>query len=216
MSISPSRLSGEKNALFPIFLKLAGRRCLVVGAGKTAEEKISNLLVCGATVAVVALAATPKIQTWARDEKLFWAQKRFEPRDLADIFLVVVATSSKAVNRTVFQEARQRSILCNVVHDRSYCDFYYPAVVRRGPLQIAISTAGHSGALAQRLRLELEHQFGSEWESWLRWLGEARSSLYADPLSPRRRRTMLHKLAGRKAQEEIFRRWGVLPKGNKQ
>jgi precorrin-2 dehydrogenase/sirohydrochlorin ferrochelatase len=216
LSLSQSRLAGEKNALFPIFLKLTGRRCLVVGAGKTAEEKISTLLACGATVAVVAPAATPKIQAWTRDEKLFWAQKRFATNDLDGIFMVVVATSSKAVNRTVFHEAQQRGILCNVVHDRAYCDFYCPAIVRRGPLQIAISTAGHSGALAQRLRQELEREFGPEWESWLRWLGEARSSLYADPLSPRRRRTMLHKLAGRKAQEEVFRRWGVLPKGNKR
>ncbi len=187
-----------------------------MGAGTTAEEKISTLLSCGATVAVAAPVATTRIRTWAREEKLFWAQKRFEPKDLDGIFMAVVATSSKAVNRTVFQEAQTRGVLCNVVHDRSYCDFYYPAVVRRGPLQIAISTAGHSGALAQRLRQELEHQFGPEWESWLRWLGEARSSLYADPLSPRRRRTMLRKLAGRKAQEEVFRRWGVLPKGNKR
>jgi len=213
LSSSPSRPSKEKNTLFPIFLKLAGRCCLLVGAGKTAEEKIPSLLASDATVSVVAPAATPKIQAWARDEKLFWAKKRFESRDLDGIFLAVVASSSKAVNRAVFQEAQQRGILCNVVRDRSYCDFYYPAVVRRGPLQIAISTAGHSGALAQRLREELEYQFGPEWEDLLRWLGAARSSLYADPLSPRKRRTLLHKLASRKMQEEMFRRWGLLPKG---
>jgi precorrin-2 dehydrogenase/sirohydrochlorin ferrochelatase len=85
-------------------------------------------------------------------------------------------------------------------------------VVKRGPLQIAISTAGHSGALAKRLREELEREFGPEWENWLRWLGEVRSSLYDDPLSPRQRRTMLHKLASRKSQEEMFRRWGVTQK----
>ena len=216
MSSSPSRLAGEKKRLFPIFLKLAGRRCLVVGAGKTAEEKISTLIGCGATVNVVAPSATPKIQLWAHDKKLFWDQKPFETRDLADIFLVVVATPSKTVNRAVFQEAHQSGILCNVVRDRSYCDFYYPAVVRRGPLQIAISTAGHSGALAQRLRQELEKQFGPEWENWLHWLGEARSSLYDDPLSPRQRRTMLHKLAGLKTQEDFFRRWGLLPERSKR
>ena len=188
----------------------------MVGAGKAAEDKIFTLLGCGAAVNVVAPSATPKIQHWARDKKLFWDQKRFETRDLADIFLVIVSTSSKAVNRMVFQEAHQRNILCNVVRDRSYCDFYYPAVVRRGPLQIAISTAGHSGALAQRLRQELESQFGPEWESWLRWLGEARSSLYDDPLSPRQRRTMLHKLAAVKTQEEFFRRLGLLPKPSKR
>jgi hypothetical protein len=121
-------------------------------------------------------------------------------------------TAIVSVAATIFQEAQQRGVLCNVVRDRSYCDFYYPAVVRRGPLQIAISTAGHSGALAHRLRQELEYQFGPEWEDLLRWLGEARSSLYNDPLSPRQRRTLLHKLASRKTQEEMFRRWGLLPK----
>lgn len=211
-----SAVSREKHTLFPIFLKLAGRRCLVVGAGKTAEEKIPTLLGCDAVVTVVAPSATPKVQSWAHDEKLFWEKKRFESRDLEGVFLAVIATSSRAVNRAAFQEAQQREVLCNVVRDRAYCDFYYPAVVRRGPLQIAISTAGHSGALAQRLREELEGEFGPEWENWLRWLGEARSSLYDDPLSPRQRRTMLHKLASRKTQDEMFRRWGLLPKASKR
>jgi precorrin-2 dehydrogenase/sirohydrochlorin ferrochelatase len=212
-SAHPSEI---KSGLFPIFLKLAKRRCLVVGAGKTAEEKILILLACGAIVTVIAPAANSKIQGWAREGKLFWTQKRFEPQDMDDIFLVVVTTPSKSVNRAIYHDAQQRGVLCNVVHDRAYCDFYYPAVVRRGPLQIAISTAGHSGALAQRLREELEKQFGPEWENWLRWLGEARASLYDDPLSPKKRRTLLHKLAGRKTQEDFFRRWGVAPKTTKR
>lgn len=191
-----------------MFVKLAKRRCLVVGAGKTAEEKIPTLLRCGAHVLVVAPAATRSIQDWAAEKKIVWEQRRFESRDLDGIFLAVVATPQKTFNRTVFEQAQERRILCNVVRDRSACDFYYPAVVRRGPLQIAISTAGHSGALAQRLRKQLESQFGPEWESWLHWLGEARSSLYEDPLSPKRRRTMLHRLASIEKQAEFFRRWG--------
>lgn len=212
MSSVRSRLSAEKNGLFPVFLKLAGQRCVVIGAGKTAEEKIPALLSCGASVAVVAPTATPKIQSWAREGRLCWLKRKFESHDLDAALLCVVATWSKTTNRAIFQEAWQRGILCNVVHDGAHCNFYYPAVVRRGPLQIAVSTAGHSGALAQRLRHELEHQFGPEWESWLRWLGEARSSLYDDPLSPRRRRTLLHKLASKKSQEDFFRRLGILPK----
>jgi len=191
-----------------MFLKLAKRRCLVVGAGKTAEEKIPTLLRCGASVLVVAPAASKAIQAWAAEKKIIWERRRFEARDLDGVFLVVVATPQKTLNRAVFEHAEKRGILCNVVRHRSLCDFYYPAVVRRGPLQIAISTAGHSGALAQRLRKQLEAQFGPEWESWLRWLGEARSSLYDDPLSPKRRRTMLHRLASPKKQAEFFRRWG--------
>jgi len=204
-----SRISAEKNELFPVFLKLAQQRCLLVGAGKTMEEKITTLLACGATVMVVAPVATPKIQRLAEAQKLMWLQRRFESQDLDDVFLCVVATSSKPTNRTVFELAQQRGVLCNVVRDGAHCNFYYPAVVKRGPLQIAISTAGHSGALAKRLREELEREFGPEWENWLRWLGEARSSLYDDPLSPRRRRTMLQKMASRKTQEEMFRRWGI-------
>jgi precorrin-2 dehydrogenase / sirohydrochlorin ferrochelatase len=204
-----SRLSGEKVSLFPMFVKLAKRRCLVVGAGKTAEEKIPTLLRCGAIVVVVAPAATRNIQAWAAENKIVWEQRRYELRDLDGVFLAVVATPQKTLNRTVFEQSQDRGILCNVVRDRPLCDFYYPAVVRRGPLQIAISTAGHSGALAQRLRKELESQFGAEWERWLRWLGEARSSLYEDPLSPKRRRTMLHRLASQKKQKEFFDRWGV-------
>lgn len=208
MRKTPSRLWGEKTPLFPMFLKLAKRRCLVVGAGKTAEEKIPTLLRCGAHVVVVAPVATRAIQGWAAEDKIVWEERRFEPRDLDGVFLAVVATPQKILNRAVFELAQQRRILCNVVRDRASCDFYYPAVVRRGPLQIAISTAGHSGALAQRLRKQLESQFGPEWESWLRWLGEARSSLYDDPLSPKRRRTMLHRLASQKKQAEFFRRLG--------
>jgi len=210
-----SAASREKHVLLPIFLKLSRRRCVVVGAGKAAEEKIQNLLACDALVHVVALTATPKIQSWVRSKKLFWDKKRFEPHDLDGAFLAVLATSSTAVNRSAYEEAKQRGILCNTVRDRLYCDFYFPSVVRRGPLQIAISTAGHSGALAQRLREELAREFGPEWEDLLRWLDEARSSLYADPLSPKRRRTMLHKMASRKVQEEMFRRWGVPPKSKK-
>lgn len=209
----PSGVSGEKVPLFPLFLKLNKRRCLVVGAGKTAEEKIPSLLRCGAHVVVVAPVATRTIQSWAADEKIVWEQRRFDVHDLDGVSLVVVATPSKALNRTVFDQAQQRQILCNVVRDRQLCDFYYPAVVRRGPLQIAISTAGHSGALAQRLRKQLESQFGPEWESWLRFLGEARSSLYDDPLSAKRRRTMLHRLASPKKQSEFFRRWGIVLDG---
>lgn len=192
-----------------MFVKLERRRCLVVGAGKTAEEKIPTLLRCGAIVIVVAPVATRTIKAWAADNKIVWEQRRFEAGDLDRVFLTVVATPAKTINKMVSEEAQKRQILCNVVRDRLLCDFYYPAVVRRGALQIAISTAGHSGALAQRLRKQMESQFGPEWESWVRWLGEARTSLYEDPLSPKRRRTMLHRLASQKKQAEFFDRWGI-------
>jgi siroheme synthase-like protein len=149
------------------------------------------------------------IKAWAADDKIIWQQRPFERSDLDRIFLAVVATPLKTLNKMVSEEAQRRRILCNVVRDRPLCNFYFPAVVRRGPLQIAISTAGHSGGLAQRLRKQMEAQFGPEWERWLRWLGEARTSLYEDPISPKRRRTMLHRLASQKKQAEFFDRWGI-------
>ncbi len=182
-------------ALFPLFLKLEGRACLVVGAGSIAEGKIQSLLDAGAKVRVVAPEAGSSIRGWAEDGSLRWEQKKFEPADLDGVFLVITATSSSDVNAGVFHEAQGRGILCNSVDDPEHCDFYYPAVVRRGDLQIAISTAGLSPALAQRLRRELEVQFGPEYSSWLHELGKERQRLFESQIDPEERKQILHKLA---------------------
>ena len=101
-----------------------------------------------------------------------WEQRRFEESDVENCFLVVSATNDVEVNEAVYRQAEARGVLCNAVDDPDRCDFFYPAVVRRGPLQIAISTAGYSPALAQRLRRELEDQFGPEYSGWVEQLGE--------------------------------------------
>ena len=185
--------------MFPMFLKLEGRRCLVVGAGAVAEGKIRGLLAAGASVQVVAPQAVLQIQKWAWQGTVGWSPRRFQPQDLDGAFLVITATSSPEVNAQVFKEARERNILCNSVDDPEHCDFYYPAVVNRGDLQIAISTNGRSPALAQRLRQELEEQFGSEYEAWVRELGEARDQLTARKVALEPRRKLLHELASREA-----------------
>ena len=102
--------------------------------------------------------------------------------------MVIAATNSRELNAAIFHEARQRNILCNVVDDPEYCDFYYPAVVRRGDLQLAISTNGQSPALAQRIRRELEIQFGPEYGEWLEQLGKIRQQLFASKIDPEERR----------------------------
>src|SRR5438874_9841733 len=181
--------------MFPIFLKLEGRRCLVVGAGKVAEGKIRGLLDAGASVEVVAPFAVPQIQQWFGQGVLSWQQRVFEPRDLDHASIVIAATPSHEVNTQVFEEAQLRNVLCNSVDDPENCDFYYPAVVNRGDLQIAISTNGRSPALAQRLRRELEEQFGPEYEEWVAELGKAREKLTADKLPVEPRRELLHALA---------------------
>ena len=160
-------------SLFPIFLKLDGRRCLVVGAGRIGEEKIKGLLRAGAEVHIVSPRATPRVRAWARDQQVTWKKRAFLTADLRAVFLVVAATSSPELHARIHREAKRRAILCNAVDDPENCDFYYGAIVRRGPLQIAISTSGHSPALAQRIRKQLAKQFGTEYKDWLKQLGVA-------------------------------------------
>jgi precorrin-2 dehydrogenase / sirohydrochlorin ferrochelatase len=186
-------------ALFPMFVKLEGRSCLVVGAGRIAESKIPGLFDAGAIVRVVAPEANAFVSEWARSGRVLWNAKSFEAADLENTFLVVAATASPELNRIVFEEARLRNVLCNAVDDPENCDFYYPAVVRRGALQLAISTGGQSPALAQRLRLELEEQFGPEYAAWVEELGEARAALFSREMEPESRRQLLHELASRKS-----------------
>lgn len=191
--------------LFPAFLKLTGRQCLVVGAGPIAQEKIESLLRAGAKVRVVAPDATDSIRTWARAKKIRWGPRKFRPSDFKGVFLVVASTSSPALHERIYRQARRRAILCNVVDDPAHCDFYYGAVVRRGELQIAISTGGHSPALAQRLRKKLEREIGAEYEHWLENLGAARKRLFAKSLSPARRKALLHSLASEMSFEKFLR-----------
>ncbi len=191
-------------SLFPMFLKLARRPCLVVGAGAVGEAKIRSLLAAGACVRVVAPRTTPVIARWARSGKVIWEARNFQAADLEGMFLVIAATSSAELNAWVFREARRRGVLCNAVDDPAHCDFYYPAVVRRGDLQIAVSTGGRSPALAQRLRRELEEQFAPKYGAWVARLGKARQKLLGKASDPERRRRLLHRLASQQAFEQFI------------
>lgn len=192
-----------RKSLFPLFLKLQDRPCLVVGAGPIGESKIASLLAAGAKVLVVAPRATRKVEAWARRRRIRWLRREFRPADLRGILLVVAATSSRGLHEKIFRLARKQNALCNVVDDPPLCDFYYPAVVRRGALQIAISTTGRSPALAQRLRKQLERQFGPEFKEWLEHLGELREKLRTIASSADQRRRLLHQ----HVSEDAFRRF---------
>jgi precorrin-2 dehydrogenase/sirohydrochlorin ferrochelatase len=185
--------------LFPMFLKLERRSCLVVGAGTIGEPKIQSLLAAGAQVRVIAPRAHQAVMDWAGAGLIVWEPRAFVPNDLEGIFLVIAATASAELNQQVFNQAQHRNILCNAVDDPENCDFYFPAVVRRGQLQIAISTGGQSPALAQRLRREFEQQFTPDYAGWLEELGENRKKLFDGDLDPERRRELLHSLASREA-----------------
>ena len=135
-----------------MFLKLEGRSCLVVGAGTIGQSKIRSLLVAGASVRVVAPHANAAVAEWARAGVITWEARGFNSADLDGAFLVVAATSFPDVNETIFREAQRRNVLCNVADDPEHCDFYYPAVVRRG----AVSACGLDWRPQFRSRAETE------------------------------------------------------------
>jgi len=189
--------------LFPMFVNLARRTVLVVGAGKVGEAKIQGLLDTGARIRVVALEATNQVHEWARSGAISLEQRAFTVSDLDEIFLVVVATSSRSVNELIFREAERRGILCNVVDVPELCDFFYSAVMRRGDLQIAISTSGQSPCLTQRIRQHFERQFGPAYGEWVAELGETRREILRSDLEPEQKRFLLQSLASRKALEAM-------------
>jgi len=182
-------------SLLPIFVKLRDRLVVVVGGGAIAAGKMESLFAAEARVRIVAPQVTPAIVQWIDQGRLEWKAKAFAPADLDGAYLVIAATSAPGVNEAVFSEADARGILCNAVDDIEHCHFYYGSVVQRGDLQIAISTNGKSPALAQRLRLQLEKQFGPEYELWLEWLGAARELLRAGDNSADSKKVLLHHLA---------------------
>jgi len=184
-------------SLFPIFLKLAARPCIVIGAGHLAESKIESLQAANAQITVIAPEASERIQSLAAAGEIQYHRRPYAEGDLTGSFLVVAATNVPAVNRAVFQEATEKGVLCNAVDDPPFCDFYFPSVVRRGDLQIAISTAGASPALAQKIRKDINAQLPLDAGEWLAELGNLRREVVAaEPLNDERR-WLLHQLAQR-------------------
>jgi precorrin-2 dehydrogenase/sirohydrochlorin ferrochelatase len=184
-------------SLFPIFVKLSGRTCVVVGAGTIAESKIRSLLEAEAQVMVIAPEALPAVAEMAAAGEIAWQRREYREGDLAGAFLAVAATATAEVNRAVIAEARGAAILCNAVDDPPYCDFYFPSVVKRGDLQIAISTAGESPALAMRLRREINAALPADGGEWLKELGRLRREVMATHEPGEERKLLLHKLAER-------------------
>jgi precorrin-2 dehydrogenase / sirohydrochlorin ferrochelatase len=182
-------------SLYPIFLKLEGRRVLVVGGGAIAEQKIEAVLRSATDVTVVAPEITPRLEAWAAQRRLTHVASEYRAGMAVGFFLVIAATDSEPVNRAVYQEARAAGALSNAVDDPGYCDFYAPAVVSRGEFQIAISTGGNSPALSQQVRKTLELEFGLEYESWTAWLGRMRDAMRRVLPRSERRKELLHLLA---------------------
>src|SRR3954454_13727739 len=149
--------------LYIACLRLSGRSCLVVGGGEVGLEKVEGLLACDGDVTLVAPDAVPDLRELADEGSIRWERRAFAPGDLEGRFLAIAATSDTDVNVAVYEEAERRAMLVNVVDVPPLCNFILPAIVRTGPLAIAISTAGASPALAKRMKREIAEAYGEAY-----------------------------------------------------
>ena len=159
---------------FPAFLDLRRRRCLVVGGGPVGERKTRDLLDCGAAVVVVSPSMTPGLAALVAAGLVVHRARRFRRWDVGGCAVVIAATGEASVDAAVAAEARRRHALVNVVDAPAHCDFIVPSVLRRGPLQIAVSTGGRSPALAREIRRRLEPMFGAELGALVEEIGRQR------------------------------------------
>jgi siroheme synthase-like protein len=155
-------------------LRLTGRRCLVVGAGNVGLEKVEGLLACDAAVTLVAPEAHPELVELALEGSIRWEQRAYEASDLDGCLIAIAATNISEINIRVFEDAEERAMLVNVVDVPPLCNFILPAIVRNGPLAIAISTAGASPALAKRMKAEIAEAFGEPYAQLAVLLNDAR------------------------------------------
>jgi siroheme synthase-like protein len=156
-------------------LKLSGRRCVVVGGGEIGLEKVEGLLACDADVTLIAPEAGPELAALAAEGSIHWERRAYAGEaDLEGIFLVIACTNDTDVNIGVYEDAERRAMLVNVVDVPPLCNFILPAIVRTGPLAIAISTAGASPALAKRMKAEVAELFGEEYAQLAVMLNDVR------------------------------------------
>ena len=179
---------------YPAILDVAGRRAVVVGAGKVGEGKIEGLLNGDAKVTVVSLTATERVRDWAREGRIELQERAYESSDLDDTFLVIAATENNDTNVRVFEDAEARQMLCNVVDVTHLCNFILPSIVRHGDLAIAVSTGGASPAMARRIRISLAQCYGDEYAVALELLGSLREELKAMYPSPDDRKVLFERM----------------------
>ncbi len=155
-------------------LKLTGRRCVVVGGGDIGLEKVEGLLACDGQVTLIAPDAIEPLQELAAEGSIEWVQREYETGDLERTFIAIAATNDTDVNIRVYEDAERRAMLVNIVDVPPLCNFILPAIVRTGPLAIAISTAGASPALAKRIKREIAETYGHPYARLAEMLNDAR------------------------------------------
>ena len=170
MRVLGEKIEGEGTVLYPIFLNLDGKRCVIVGGGAVANRKARKLLQARAEVVAISPEVKPELESVATEVH----RRPYREGDLEGASLVFAATNRREINAAVTRDAHARGIPVNVADEPSEGDFALPSVLRRGQLQVAVSTGGASPTLARRVRYELESAFGSEWAGVVEALGKAR------------------------------------------
>src|SRR6478736_5697582 len=156
-------------------LKLKGRRAVVIGGGDIGLEKVEGLLACDADVTLIAPVAHPELESLAAEGSIAWEKRAYTgAADLENTFMVIAATDDSEVNIGVYDDAEKRAMLVNVVDVPPLCNFILPAIVRTGPLAIAISTAGASPALAKRMKAQIADTYGEPYARLAVLLNEVR------------------------------------------
>jgi siroheme synthase-like protein len=164
-------------AYYPVYLNLTGKKCVVIGGGRIAEDKVVKLQDANAEVILISPTVTPALQAWAQAGDFKWQQREYQPGDLEGAFLGIASTNNRQVNHEIFQEAERLAILMNVVDDTERCTFIAPAIVQRGQVTLAISTGGASPALARKLRETLTNAPALEWADLAGVLASARKEI---------------------------------------
>jgi precorrin-2 dehydrogenase / sirohydrochlorin ferrochelatase len=179
---------------YPMFVDLQGKRCLVVGGGEIATRKVQGLLEAKALVFVISPTLSEALARLAAQDMISYQPRRFRADDVLGCALVIGATDQPDVNKAVCRAAREHQVWVNIVDTPEACDFIAPAIVRRGALQVAISTGGHSPTLAKRIRLQLEEWYGPEYAVLLEKLGRERTRLRQLIRDPDLRKTYYERL----------------------
>ena len=179
---------------YPIFLDLNNQKALIVGGGTVAERKIQNLLRYECQIYVVSPHLTPYLKQLAAEKKIHHIPHEALDKALDEVFMVIAATDDPEVNSQIASQAKERGLLTNAVDQPGDCNFIMPSIVQRGDLQIAISTAGKSPALAKRIRKEMEATFGPEYASLIELMGLLRTKLLARGNLSSENRVMFEKL----------------------
>jgi precorrin-2 dehydrogenase / sirohydrochlorin ferrochelatase len=162
---------------YPVYIQLYEQPCVVIGGGKIAEGKVEGLLAADARVTVVSPDLTLRLHELAEQGKIKYISRTYQPGDLSEAFLVISATDQTEINHQVWEEASANRQLVNVVDDTPHCNFIAPAILRKGDLTIAISTAGKAPALAVRLKEQFQKEIGPEYERFLELAGQLREPL---------------------------------------